>query len=125
MSDQTIKSDAGKLKLTLVPTGITKAIAVVREYGNIKYSDSDSWKRVEPQRYRDAAYRHFLGYIEDPTSVDDESGISHLWHLACNIAFLIEMEGKERVDGSRETESILQRPNRFKIWAANRFRKNR
>lgn len=119
MSDQSIKSDAGKLKLTLVPTGITKAIAVVREYGNIKYSDSDSWKRVEPQRYRDAAYRHFLAYIEDPRSVDEESGINHLWHLACNIAFLIEMENKESVDGSRETKGILQRFKWAKIWKAH------
>lgn len=107
MSDQTIKSDAGKLRLTLVPTGITRAIAVVREYGNNKYGDSESWKRVEKWRYKDAAYRHLLDYIDDPSGVDEESGISHLWHLACNVAFLIEKEGEERVDGSRETAEQL------------------
>ena len=90
--DQTAKADVGKLRLTLVPTQIIWDIAAIREYGNKKYKDPDNWKRVEPQRYRDAAYRHFLRYIEDPHSVDEESGLSHLAHLACNIAFLCEFE---------------------------------
>jgi len=90
--DQSIKADAGKLRLTLVPRKIIYAIAEIREYGNRKYSDPESWRRVDPNRYRDAAFRHFLAYLDDPDSVDDESGLSHLHHLACNIAFLIEME---------------------------------
>ena len=65
---------------------------MVREYGAKKYGDSDSWKDVEPQRYRDAAFRHFVSYINDPSGVDEESGLPHLWHLACNIAFLCELE---------------------------------
>ena len=54
--------------------------------------DADNWKQVEAQRYRDAAYRHFLAYIKDPESVDPESGIKHRKHLECNLAFLAEME---------------------------------
>ena len=33
-----------------------------------------------------------MDYLQDPASVDKESGIRHLKHLACNIAFLCEME---------------------------------
>ena len=94
-NDQTIKADAGKLRLTLVPTELIRAVAVIREYGVNKYGESESWKRVEIQRYRDAAYRHFLAYIDNPKSVDEESGLPHLWHLACNIAFLCELENKD------------------------------
>ena len=90
--DQTAKADAGKPRLSLVPTQIIFDIAAVREYGNRKYGDPDNWKRVEPERYRDAAYRHFLAYIRDPDSVDPESGLKHLHHLATNIAFLCELE---------------------------------
>lgn len=92
--DQLVKSDAGKPKLTLVPRQIIYDIAEVREYGNHKYPDGgpDNWKQVEVQRYRDAAFRHFLLYLDDPSGVDEESGISHLSHLACNIAFLCELE---------------------------------
>lgn len=98
MSDQTIKSDKGKIRPTLVPRQIIRAIAVVREYGVEKYGDKENWKAVEIERYRDAAYRHWLAYLDDPHGVDKESGLPHLWHLACNIAFLIELEkdGKEK-----------------------------
>lgn len=90
------KADAGKPRLSLVPSEIIRAIAVVREYGNRKYGSPDNWRRVEVERYRDAAYRHLLDYIDDPGSVDLESGLPHLWHLACNVAFLCELEKPER-----------------------------
>ena len=91
---QTVKADAGKPKLTLVPTQIIWDIAEVREYGNNKYPDGgpDNWKKVEIERYRDAFFRHFLAYLKDPKSVDEESGIPHYKHMACNMAFICEME---------------------------------
>ena len=90
--DQTAKTDAGKLELTLVPRQIIREIARVRMYGKQKYKDPDIWKTISSERLRNAAYRHFLSYLDDPHGVDEESGISHLSHLATNIAFLIELE---------------------------------
>lgn len=95
VSDQAFKADAGKARLSLVPTEIIYAIARIREYGVEKYHDPDNWKKVDPQRYRDALFRHLLAYIRDPQSVDEESGLPHLWHMACNIAFLCEMEKED------------------------------
>ena len=96
---QEAKADAGKPRLTLVPRRIIWDIAVIREYGCKKYGDTENWRKVEPQRYRDAAMRHMMRYLDDPDGNDDESGLPHLWHLACNIAFLCEMEG-ERHDNT-------------------------
>ena len=95
-TDYHAKQDYGKAKLSLVPRRIIWDVATIREYGNNKYPDGgpDNWRGVEPERYRDAAYRHFLRYLDDPKSVDSESGLPHLWHLACNIAFLCEMEDR-------------------------------
>ena len=92
--DKTAKADAGKPQLTLVPRKIIWAIARVREYGCKKYPEGgvDNWKQVEKERYRDAMMRHMLQYLDDPDGVDEESGIKHLHHLACNVAFLCEME---------------------------------
>lgn len=90
--DQTAKADNGKPKLTLVPRAIIYAIAWVRMYGCEKYKDPDNWRRVSVERYRDAAYRHFMAYLDDPQGVDTESGLPHLWHLATNIAFLCDLE---------------------------------
>lgn len=92
VGDQTAKADAGKIRPTLVPTEAIRAIAVIRGYGTKKYKEEDNWKRVEPQRYRDAMYRHLLAYVDDPHGVDEESGYPHLWHLITNCAFLCELE---------------------------------
>lgn len=87
----TAKADAGKPRPTLVPTSLIRAVTAVREYGTTKYHDPENWRTVEPQRYREALYRHWLAYLDNPTGVDAESRLPHLWHLACNAAFLIEM----------------------------------
>ena len=91
-TNQSIKADAGKPQLTLVPRQILFDIARVREYGTKKYGDPENWKKVEIQRYRDAAFRNFMAYLDEPNGTDAESGLSHLSHLACNIAFLCELE---------------------------------
>lgn len=96
LTDQDAKADNGKAKLTLVPRSIIFDIARIREYGNQKYGDSENWKTVDVQRYRDAAFRHFLAYLDDPQGADAESGLPHYWHLACNVAFICEMEDKIR-----------------------------
>ena len=91
---QQAKADAGKVRLTLVPPEIIWAIAEVREYGSQKYGDPENWKRVSPQRYRDAMFRHMMAYLAAFHGKDPESGLPHLWHLACNVAFLCAMEDK-------------------------------
>lgn len=101
--DQTAKRDAGKPRPTLVPPKIIWAITKVREFGCKKYSDPDNWKKVEPQRYRDAAYRHWLAYLENVDSIDEESGLPALWHLLTNIGFLVALEW------GRHVKSMLRR----------------
>lgn len=90
-NNQDMKCDNGKPKLRFVPTQITRDIAQVREYGNEKYGDPNGWRQVELERYIDAAYRHWLAFIDEPCGVDAESGIEHYKHCACNMAFICEM----------------------------------
>jgi hypothetical protein len=97
--DQDVKADAGKPRLTLVPQEIIWAIAEVREYGCEKYGDPENWKRVDVQRYRDAMFRHVMFYLAAFHGKDPESGIPHLYHLACNVAFLCALEGMD--DGEK------------------------
>ena len=90
-TDQSAKADKGKLELSLVNPELVKAVAEVRMYGTEKYGDSENWRKVEPKRYIDALYRHLLAYIEG-NEVDEESGLSHLAHMACNLSFLLDKE---------------------------------
>lgn len=89
--NQDAKRDAGKPRLSLVPMQILWDIAEIREYGNTKYGDSENWKRVEMQRYIDAMFRHMVEFVRDNDSVDEESGLAHYKHMACNMAFICHM----------------------------------
>lgn len=93
-NSQSAKADSGKPRPTLVPPSLIRAVAAIRGYGAQKYGSDDNWRKVEPQRYRDALYRHWLAYLEGEVN-DPESGLPHIWHVATNVAFLIEMEGEE------------------------------
>ena len=135
--DQTIKADEGKPELSLVPTQVIKDIAEVRVYGVKKYGDNESWRMVEKQRYIDALYRHLLDYIDNNKAVDEESGIPHIKHMACNIAFLSEMEAvneqakvvqsrseTQRTKGTTRTDRMRNLLSRFTNYRDAKRRRN-
>lgn len=98
------KTDQGKPRLSLVPiNGIYTAIARAREYGVQKYKDPDNWKRVELPRYIDAMLRHVAAMNGDINKCDSESGLPHLWHVATNIAFILELQNEKQKDGDNES----------------------
>ena len=82
------KDDKGKLKLSRVPPELIEAVAKVRGFGDRKYTDPENWKRIAPERWHEALLRHVLAIWNDPTHIDEESGLPSLWHVACNAAFL-------------------------------------
>ena len=106
---QSAKADAGKLPISLVPTQIVRDIAEVRRFGDIKYKSSDNWKTVEMRRYVDALLRHALEFVDNPDSVDPESGIPHYKHMACNMAFICEMMAGRVPQKCRTYEEIVER----------------
>ncbi len=94
--DQNAKHDEGKPRLSLVSPRLIEAVGAIRTYGTEKYNnDPDGWKCVSKERYKDALMRHLVKFLKDEKAVDVESGYLDLWHIACNVAFLIEMEGEE------------------------------
>lgn len=110
--DYTAKNDKGKAKISLCPTKVFEAIARIREYGVNKYPETgkDGWKNVEIDRYIDAMLRHALKAVEDVHSLDEESGMPHIWHCACNIAFIIElMDAEEDYSMSKAEFEKLKR----------------
>ena len=87
-----LKFDNGKPRCDLVPAEIIEAIGAVRTYGVQKYKDEDNYRKVEPKRYRAALMRHTCSWLKNPHGTDEESGLPHIWHIACNVAFLIELD---------------------------------
>ena len=91
--NQDIKRDAGKPELSLVPMKeLLYAVAEIREYGTYeKGYGKESWRDVSIERYIDALLRHAVAFADDPYGVDEESGYPHIDHIACNVAFLLEL----------------------------------
>ena len=86
------KDDAKKLRLSLVPMQIVWDIGYIREFGCRKYGDTENWRNVAPERYWDALLRHALSVPRDDLlKADPESGLPHLWHVATNLSFLLEL----------------------------------
>jgi hypothetical protein len=87
-----LKHDGGKARLDLVPPEIIEAIGAVRSYGVQKYKEEYSYRKVDPKRYRAALMRHICKWLKNPHGLDADSGLPHLWHIACNVAFLLELD---------------------------------
>ena len=86
------KFDYGKTLFSLVPPFFIDAVAQVLTLGAKKYSP-ENWKLVPDAkiRYKDALLRHIYAYLQGETH-DSETGLHHLAHATCCIAFLFELE---------------------------------
>lgn len=84
-----MKFDADKLRMDLIEPEFLEGLAKVLTLGASKYAP-DSWKTdvSEPERrYYAAALRHLLAWKKGEKT-DHESGLSHIYHAACNLMFL-------------------------------------
>lgn len=88
MKDEGTKHDQGKPRLSKIPlAGITEVVKVM-EFGAQKYG-WDNWKKgMDWSRLIDASLRHIYKYANGKDK-DEESGLSHLAHAACDILFLL------------------------------------
>lgn len=96
-----LKHDGGKARLDLVPPEIIEAVGKVMTFGAQKYGEN-SYKQVNPKRYRAALMRHICKWLKNPHGIDTDSGLPHLWHIACNVAFLLELDKGGENNGSKE-----------------------
>jgi hypothetical protein len=113
------KETTGKLKLSLVPPEILTAVASIREYGCKKYNNPENWKGVPPQEFWDAAIRHTKAAWEDWTATDEESGMPHIWHIACNISFLCQMLAVTESEPVQQPAPLKEEPKK-KIGGGNK-----
>lgn len=83
------KDDGTKLRMHLMPPEPVRQIVKVLEFGAKKYA-ANAWRDgIAWNRILDAAERHIAKWKEGDT-YDDESGLNHLAHAACNLVFLLE-----------------------------------
>lgn len=89
-----LKHDDDKCRLDLVEPSLIEAVGWIRTFGIKKYPEVYGYKKLEPWRIMGALLRHINAYRKGE-KYDKESGYSHLWHAACNLMFLIELERED------------------------------
>lgn len=84
------KDDNDKPMMDLIPPKAELALAQVLTFGAQKYG-AWNWSQVDDleRRYLAAAMRHINAYRAGEV-MDQESGLPHLAHAMCCLAFLIE-----------------------------------
>ena len=83
------KFDSGKLRHSLLPSGVITEVLKVLEFGARKYKENN-WQHVTNgrDRYYDAALRHITAWREGELE-DSETGVNHLAHAICCLMFLL------------------------------------
>lgn len=88
VKSQGVKFDTGKTALGLFPPEALESIGRVLTYGANKYAAHNWRKGMAWSRYYDALLRH-LNAWNAGEDIDPESGLPHLAHAGCCIAFLL------------------------------------
>lgn len=83
-----LKYDGEKLRLDLLPCDALLDIAAVLNYGANKYSARNWEKGLVWHRPYAACLRHLFAWWSGET-YDQETGLNHLAHAACNLLFLL------------------------------------
>jgi hypothetical protein len=89
-----VKFDNGKISFALVPWVGVKAVAQILNYGAKKYAPRNWEMGMDWSRPYDGALRHLSSWWEGEDK-DPDTGMSHLWHAACNLFFLIAYEDRK------------------------------
>lgn len=85
------KFDSGKPRVDLVPPSMILGVAEILTFGAAKYAAHNWRKGIAYSRIVSSLFRHLLAWVGGE-KLDPESGKPHLWHVGCNVAFLIEFE---------------------------------
>lgn len=87
------KDDAGKARHDLIPPELPDAVAQVLAFGASKYGERNWERGMHWGRPFAALMRHMWSWWRGER-YDHETGMPHLWHAACCIAFLIAYENR-------------------------------
>lgn len=100
------KFDTGKPRMELLSTEALTQMANVMAYGATKYGDQNWRGGLAWSRVIGAAMRHLTAF-NGGKDIDEETGLSHIAHLACCAMFLIEYEKTHKeLDDRYKTEQL-------------------
>lgn len=85
-----LKYDKEKPRMDLIDADFLEGLAKVLTFGSKKYA-AHNWRGgIAVSRLIASSYRH-LGAVNRGEDIDQESGLPHVYHLACCVMFLSSM----------------------------------
>ena len=94
LSTEGRKNDIGKARHDLIPPELPDAVAQVLAFGANKYGERNWEKGMKWGRPYAALMRHMWAWWRGEKA-DPETGMSHLWHASCCLAFLVAFEARK------------------------------
>lgn len=96
MDDKALRYNEGKPRLGLIPPQIIEGIGHVLTFGAKKYDDNNWKKGLSDENCLSSCLRHIMKFQRGEV-YDDESGIHHLAHAACNLAFILYFHEQKEI----------------------------
>lgn len=93
MTEAFHKADAGKPRIGLIPPEMIQQTAEVLTFGAAKYAPNNWSRGADWSRYFDAMQRHLWAW-QAGEDTDPETGLSHLAHASCCLAFLMAYQAR-------------------------------
>ena len=88
MEEKATRYNEGKPRLGLIPPQIVEGLGHVLAFGAQKYDDNNWKKGLSDENCMSSCLRHLMKFQRGEI-YDSESGIHHLAHAACNLAFIL------------------------------------
>lgn len=110
--EEPMKFDGDKPPIALVPPEYIIGTAKVLAFGANKYA-AGNWARggFTASRLVSAALRHILAWMGGEKT-DPESGLSHIYHASCMLAFLAAQMERGTLKDDMEEIGATQRKNK-------------
>lgn len=89
-----LRFDTDKLRFDLIPPEADIALAEILTFGAKKYADRNWEKGMKWSRCVASLKRHMSRW-ESGELLDPETNKPHLWHMLCNVAFLVTYSDRE------------------------------
>ena len=99
-----------KIDWKLIDPELFSGVVKVREFGNEKHKGQE-WRNVPARDSADSIYRHAMKVLVDPYSIDEDSGMPHIWHIMCRCMMV---ENRRRMETkSDDRRDFWTWPNPF------------
>lgn len=99
-----VKLDQGKTPYHLLPPELLEGVGQVLDFGTGKYTARNWELGMAWSRSFSALMRHMWAWWRGQDA-DPETGMSHLWHAGCCLAFLIAYEQRGVGEDDRPKEN--------------------